>query len=379
MPNLWKSRCIPAVASLAAGLVLAADATAAEYATEKLRLNVETVAAGLDHPWGMAFLPKGKILVTERRGRLLLIDGEDRHEVDGVPPVARGGQGGLLDLEADDNFATSRRIYFTYSEPGPGGASTALATARLSDDGKRLEDLNRLWVMAKKTGTPIHFGSRIVLAPDGKLFVTTGDRGEMDRAQDFSDSAGAVIRLNRDGTIPADNPFAASGKGLPELWSKGHRNVQGAAWDPSRNMLWTVEHGAMGGDEINAPEPGKNYGWPVITYGVNYNGAKIGVGTAAQGYEQPLFYWDPSIAPSGLAVASGEMFAPWRGDLLVGALKYQLLTRLDIEDGKIVAEERMLEGEYGRIRDVQQGPDGAIYLLTDESDGQLLRLTPAGD
>jgi glucose/arabinose dehydrogenase len=371
-----------AIAAAAALLLVPAEllaGTAQTFKTQKLTLSVETVADGLDHPWGMAFLPDGTILVTERRGRLLALKDGNASEVAGAPQVLASGQGGLLDLEIDPDFATSRRLYFTYSEPGPGGASTALGVARLSDDGTRLENVGRLWAMAKKTGTRLHYGSRIVFAPDGTMFVTTGDRGEKDRAQDFSDSAGAVIRLNRDGTVPADNPFVKSGKGLPELWSKGHRNIQGAAWDSTRNVLWTVEHGAMGGDEINAPEPSRNYGWPVISYGIDYSGAKIGVGTKAPGFEQPLFYWDPSIAPSGLAVVSGNLFAEWQGDLLVGALKYQLLARLEVRDGKIVAEERMLEGEFGRIRDVQQGPDGAIYLLTDEDDGQLLRLTPAGN
>ena len=328
MTQLWKN--LAAALALVTVGVIPATASAADYATEKLRLHVETVAGNLDHPWGMAFLPDGAILVSERDGKLWRIVNGERHEVTGVPPVAAFGQGGLLDLEADDDFAAMRRIYFTYAEPGPGGASTALGAATLSDDGSRLENVKRLWVMARKTRSPLQFGSRIVLAPEGKLFVTVGDRGDADRAQDFSDSAGAVIRLNRDGSIPPDNPFADGKKGLPELWSKGHRNPQGAAWDFSRNMLWTVEHGAAGGDEINAPQAGKNYGWPVISYGVNYNGTKIGIGTAAPGYEQPVYYWDPSIAPSGLTVVGGNMFSAWNGDLLIGALKYQMLVRLEI-------------------------------------------------
>ncbi len=375
MIRLWISTVL--AVTFAATIAAVAPARATDYDTEKLRLRVEIVAAGLDHPWGLAFLPDGSMLVTERSGKLWRIIGASRHEVTGVPPVAGFGQGGLLDISADSDFAANRRIYFTYAEPGPGGASTALAAAILSANGNRLEDLKRLWVMAKKTRSPLQFGSRIVEAPDGTLFVTVGDRGNADRAQDFFDSAGSVIHLNRDGSIPPDNPFADGKKGLPELWSKGHRNPQGAVWDIARDKLWIVEHGAMGGDEINAPQAGKNYGWPVISYGVNYDGTKIGVGTATPGFEQPVYYWDPSIAPSGMAVVTGDQFAAWKGDLLVGALKYQMLVRLEIGDDKVTHEERMLQGEYGRIRDIVQSPDGAIYLLTDEDDGQLLRLTPA--
>lgn len=353
-------------------------ALAQEFRTEKGAIRVDIVAGGLDHPWAMAMLPDGSMLVTERKGRLWRLKNGARTEITGLPVVAAFGQGGLLDIAADEDFAISRRLWLTYSEPGPGGASTALAAATLAAGADRLENLERLFVMAKKTRTDYHFGSRVVLAPDGKLFVTTGDRGERQRAQDFFDHAGAVIRLNRDGSVPADNPFADGSKGLPQLWSKGHRNLQGAAWDKARGLLWTLEHGAMGGDEINAPEPGKNYGWPVISYGLNYDGSKIGIGTAAPGYEQPAYYWDPSIAPSGLAVYDGSLFPQWQGDLFVGALKYQMLVRLDVEDGRIVGEERMLEGSYGRIRDVEVFADGAVWLLTDEDDGMLLRITPAG-
>ncbi|MCG6859530.1 MAG: PQQ-dependent sugar dehydrogenase [Salaquimonas sp.] len=361
--------------------VLIAPASAAErFESESGPIEVETVANGLDHPWGMAMLPDGSLLVTERRGRLWYLHEDERHEVTGLPQVAAFSQGGLLDIAADENFARTRRIWLTYSEPGPGGASTALATATLSADNTHLEDLARLWVMKKKTPSGYQFGSRIALAPDGKMFVTVGDRRDGKRAQDFFDAAGAVIRLNRDGTIPADNPFADGGKGLPELWSKGHRNQQGAVWDKARGKLWTVEHGAKGGDEINAPEAGKNYGWPVITYGTDYDGSKIGIGTKAPGYEQPVIYWDPSIAPSGMAVYDGKLFPAWRGDLLVGALKYRMLVHLRLDEaGKIVGEENLLKGEYGRIRDVRVFGDGAIWLLTDEDDGRLLRITPAGD
>lgn len=339
------------------------------------KLEVELVAEGLNHPWGMAKLPDGTFLITERRGQLLHVSGSTKTPVEGVPQVAATGQGGLLDIEADEDFASNRRIYFTWSEPGEGGQSTALSTATLSADHSKLENVTRLFAMARKTGSGHHFGSRVVLAPDGKLFVTMGDRGQGERSQDMQDHAGSIVRLNRDGSVPGDNPFLQGG-GLKEMWSVGHRNPQGAAWDDQRGFLWEVEHGARGGDEINQPKAGLNYGWPVVSYGVHYSGAKIGVGQQAEGFEQPLWYWDPSIAPSGLDVYYGELFPEWEGDLLVGALKYRMLVRLDVENGKIVDEERLFEGEFGRIRDVQVF-DGAIYLLTDEANGVLLKVTPA--
>lgn len=350
-------------------------AQAAEvHNTREAQIRVETVADGLEHPWGMARLPDGSFLVTERDGRLWRIDGGGKQEVQGAPKVAAVGQGGLLDIEADEDFATNRKVYITWSEPGEGGAGTALSTATLSADNSRLENLTRIFAMKKKTGAGQHFGSRVVLAPDGKLFMTMGDRGAADRAQDPFDHAGKIVRLNRDGSIPADNPFADGKQAFPEIWSIGHRNPQGATFHDG--ALWTVEHGARGGDEINRPQAGVNHGWPVISYGRHYSGGKIGVGTEAPGYEQPLWYWDPSIAPSGQAFYEGELFPQWQGDLFVGALKDQMLVRLDVENGKIVDEERMLQGEYGRIRDVAVF-DGAIYLLTDEGDGKLLRIVPA--
>ncbi len=360
----------------AAPLVLG-PAQAAEFDSSAGRLDVEIVAEGFDHPWGVAMLPDDSLLVSERGGRLWRVADGKKQQVSGLPEVAAFGQGGLLDIVVDEDFATSRRLWFTWSQPGLAGASTALSSAVLSPDNKRLEQVELLFAMAKKTFRGQHFGSRIVLAPDNKLFVTMGERGEGERAQDFFDHAGSVVRLNRDGSVPADNPFADGKDGLPELWSKGHRNPQGAAWNSAENRLWTVEHGAKGGDEVNIPEAGKNYGWPVITYGVNYDGNKIGIGQAAEGYEQPVYYWDPSIAPSGAAFYSGDLFPQWKGDLFVGALKFQLLVRLDVEDGKIVGEERLLAGEYGRIRDVRAFADGALWLLTDEDDGKLLRIAPA--
>jgi glucose/arabinose dehydrogenase len=344
-------------------------------------IETEVVADGLNHPWGLDFLPGGDALVTERSGKLrILSDGQLSDPVEGVPKVRARGQGGLLDVKAAPDFAQSGLIFLSYSEPGSGGAGTAVARARLVREGSaaRLDDVQVVFSMEKKTAKGHHFGSRLVFHPDGTLFITTGDRGDGDRAQDMQDSAGAVLRINNDGSVPADNPYANGGDALPQLWSKGHRNVQGAVFDPVTDSLLTVEHGSKGGDEVNRPEAGKNYGWPVISYGVHYSGKKIGQGTEAPGMEQPLFYWDPSIAPSGLAVYQGDMFPEWNGDLLVGSLKFALLSRLDRDrSGKIGGEERMFEGEFGRIRDVNIAPDGSIWLLTDEADGQIVRLSRA--
>lgn len=362
---------------------LTLSAAAKDFKTQTVTVSAETVANGLDHPWGLAFLPDGALLVTERSGTMRIVDkGKTSEPIDNVPEVWANGQGGLLDVVAAPDFTTSGTIYFTYSQPGEGGAGTALASAKLvrSNDKAALEEVQTLVSMNKKTGKGQHFGSRIVLSPDGKLFVTMGERGEQKRAQDFNDHAGSVLRINADGSIPSDNPFADGKKALPEIWSKGHRNPQGATWDPLTNSMLTLEHGAKGGDEINQPQAGKNYGWPVITYGVDYSGAKIGKGTAAEGYEQPLYYWDPSIAPSGLAAYNGEMFPEWKGDLLAGALKFEMLVRLDRDEtGAMKSEERLFEGEFGRIRDVRVAPDGSVYLLTDDSNGKIIRLTRASD
>jgi glucose/arabinose dehydrogenase len=371
----------PALFAVTALLLSGAPAMAAEHESQLLKLETETLAEGLENPWGLAFLPGNEAIVTERSGTIRLLTAKGLSDpVAGVPEVAARGQGGLLDIATAPDFATSNVIFFTFSEPGAGGAGTALARARLvrEGDGGRLEDVKIIFSMAKKTGTSHHFGSRIVPSPDGTIFLTTGDRGDGERAQDMFDHAGAVLRINADGSIPKDNPFADGKKGAPEIWSKGHRNVQGATFDPLAAAILTVEHGAKGGDEVNQPQAGKNYGWPVISYGVDYSGAKLGVGSEAPGYEQPLFYWDPSIAPSGLAVYDGAMFPEWKGDLLVGALKFELLSRLDRDEkGKILGEERMLEGEFGRIRDVNIAPDGSIWLLTDESNGSIIRVSRA--
>lgn len=356
-----------------------AAAGALPASAQSVGVDADVIADGLQNPWGLDFLPDGNAIVTERPGRMrLLVDGTLSDPIDGVPKVAARGQGGLLDVAVSPRFADDNVVFFSFSESGRDGAGTAVARAKLVRDGKaaRLDDVKVIFSMNKKTGTNRHFGSRLVFAPDGTLFVTTGDRGEGDRAQNMQDHAGAVIRINADGSVPADNPKPEGW--LPELWSKGHRNVQGATIDPATGTLLTVEHGAMGGDEINQPKAGKNYGWPVISYGKDYSGDKIGVGTEAPGYEQPLHYWDPSIAPSGMAVYDGAMFPEWKGDLLVGSLKFAYLARLDRDTyGAIGEETKLVDGEFGRIRDVNVAPDGSVWLLTDEQEGAIIRLSRA--
>ncbi|MGB6118605.1 MAG: PQQ-dependent sugar dehydrogenase [Mesorhizobium sp.] len=368
-------------ATILASLLASTSISSAQqiFSTELVPLSAQTVSDGLENPWGLDLLPDGRMIVTERAGRMRLVDtaGKLSAPLAGLPEIAASGQGGLLDAAVAKDFATSGLIFFTFSEPGPGGAGTAIASAILKADGgePRIDDVKVLFSMEKKTGRGQHFGSRIVQHPDGTILFSTGDRGDGPRAQDMGDAAGAILRINRDGSVPADNPYAAGQNGaLPQIWSKGHRNPQGFTVDAT-GRLWTVEHGARGGDEVNSPEAGKNYGWPTISYGVNYIGTKIGEGTQAPGLEQPLFYWDPSIAPSGLIVYEGEMFPEWKGDLITGSLKFGQIARLDrTEDGKIGKEERFLDGEFGRIRDVNLAPDGSILLLTDEADGRIIRL-----
>lgn len=368
---------------LALGLLFTSgnELRAERIKTDLITVESEALVSGLDHPWGLDFLPDGSALVTERSGRLLVVTKDRRTiEVDGLPTISVGGQAGLLDVAADPDFSSNGMIYFSYSDFAGGNTGTTVARAKLerSGDKAKLEGLQVIFSMARKTRSGRHFGSRLVFHPDGTLFITTGDRGDRDRAQDFEDHAGAVIRINPDGTIPADNPFVGKSGVLPELWSKGHRNAQGAIFDPISSSVWVVEHGARGGDELNQPEAGKNYGWPVISYGRHYSGFKIGVGTEAPGYEQPVWYWDPSIAPSGLAVYDGDMFPEWKGDFLVGALKFRLLVRLS-RDGsnKITSEERLFAKKFGRVRDVNVAPDGSLWLLTDEDDGAIIRISRA--
>lgn len=364
---------------LAASPALASEPK--QFATDKVPVRVDTIVSGLDNPWSVEVLPDGGYLVTELGGTLRIIrGGKASVPITGVPDVARQGQGGLLDVALDPAFATSRTLFLSMAVADGGDYGTAVVRANLSKDGKNLTQVQELFRMNKFTGKGQHFGSRIAVAADGSLFFGIGDRGERDRAQDMRDHAGAILHIEPDGSIPAANPYKDGKAGLAELWSKGHRNPQGIVIDPDNGQLLTVEHGARGGDEINAPEPGKNYGWPVITFGKDYSGAKIGTGQAADGYEQPLHYWDPSIAPGAIDVYRGAMFPQWNGNLLVSALKDQLLARLERdESGAIIAEERLFEGEFGRIRDVKVAPDGSILMLTDGDGGALLRVSAPGN
>jgi len=345
----------------------------------KAPVKVETFASGLERPWGLAFLPDGRMLVTERPGRLRIVsrDGRLSPPLGGVPQVFARGQGGLLDVALDPHFAENRFIYLSYAEPGEKGtAGTAVARGRLGEN--RLENLRVIYRQEPKaSGSSNHFGSRLVFRRDGTLFVTQGDRyNQRDKVQDLSNDFGKIIRINRDGTIPKDNPFVEKKGARPEIWSYGHRNVQCAALHPESGELWTVEHGARGGDELNHPEAGKNYGWPVITYGVDYSGLKIGEGTAKEGMEQPVYFWDPVIAPSGMTFYTGDVFPQWKGSVFIGSLTPGLLVRLTLKDGRVTEEERYLGDLYERIRDVRQGPDGMLYLLTDNPVGRILRLSP---
>ena len=339
--------------------------------------RVIDVARGLERPWGLAFLPDGRLLVTERPGRLRLVaDGVLSAPLAGVPAVFARGQGGLLDVALGPTFERDRLVYLSFAEPGPGGASTAVARGRLGPLG--LEGTQVIWRQQPKVAGPNHWGSRLVFRPDGTLFVTLGERFTYrERAQDLSTTLGKIVRIDPDGSIPPDNPFVGRPGVRPEIWSYGHRNVQAAALD-AQGRLWTVEHGAMGGDELNRPEAGKNYGWPVITYGLDYSGARIGIGTAKEGMEQPVYYWDPVIAPSGAVFYTGSAFPEWRGDLFVGSLKPGGLVRLRLDGDRVALEERYLDALGERIRDVRQGPDGLLYLLTDEPRGRIFRLEPTG-
>jgi aldose sugar dehydrogenase len=349
-------------------------------ASIEANISVEPVASGLEHPWGFAFLPDGRILVTERPGRLRLVerDGRLSQPLTGVPAVAAQGQGGLLDVAIDPKFNENHLVYLSFAESGDGGASgTAVARGRLGSAG--LENVEVIYRQQPKVPSGGHFGSRLVFARDGKLFITQGDRQRSSfrqQAQDLSSGLGKVIRINADGTIPRDNPFVGRSDARPEIWSYGHRNVQAAALHPETGQLWTVEHGARGGDELNHPEAGKNYGWPTITYGVDYSGATIGEGTERSGMEQPVYYWDPVIAPSGMVFYTGDAYPAWKGSAFIGSMSPGALVRLTIENGRVTREERYLGDLRARVRDVQQGPDGLLYVITDASDGQLLRVVP---
>jgi glucose/arabinose dehydrogenase len=346
--------------------------------SEKQAFRVVTLVAGLENPWSMAFLPDGRMLVTERDGRMRLVSQDfklDPQPVEGLPEVVARGQGGLFDVVLHPDYPNNGWIYWSYNAPGAGGWGTAMARGKLQ--GKRMTEVQVLFSMLPKTRTAQHFGGRIVFDQSHKVYLTLGDRGEKERAQRLDDHAGSVIRLHDDGRVPADNPFIGRAGAKPEKWTLGSRNLQGAAVQPGTGVLWTHEHGPQGGDEVNVMRAGRNYGWPVITYGVNYGlGTAIGEGNAKAGLEQPLKVWVPSIAPSGMAFVDSPRFPAWQGNLLVGALRGQMLVRLELRDETVAREERLLEGELGRIRDVRSAPDGFIYLLTDNAERSLVRLEP---
>ena len=348
---------------------------------ERGPLRMVTLTAGLEFPWSLAFLPDGRMLVTERPGRLRVVgrDGVvDPRPVEGLPRVAVVGQGGLLDVALHPQFAANRWIYLSLASGDADGVGTEVVRGRLVEQAGRLmlEDVKSVFRMAPRSTRGQHFGSRLAFDAKGFLYITLGDRGEMQRAQRLDDHAGSVVRLHDDGRVPADNPFVKVAGARPEKFTQGNRNMQGAAIHPVTGELWTHEHGPQGGDEVNVMRAGRNYGWPIITYGANYGiGTRIGEGTARAGMEQPLMHWTPSIAPSGMAFYSGSAFPAWKGNLLVGALRGQALHRLELDGEKVVHEERLLQG-VARIRDVRIGPDGLVYLLTDERAGRLLRLEP---
>jgi glucose/arabinose dehydrogenase len=368
---------IGAMRLLLLGLLLCFPfAAGAQYKSDEHTFRVVKLFEGLDHPWSLAFLPDGRMLVTERPGRLNLLSRDfKRTNIEGVPRVVASGQGGLLEVALHPRFSENQVIYLSYAGPGDGGVSTELVRARLG--AAKLEDVQVIFRQEPKTSGGLHFGGRIVFDRAGFLYLTLGERGQMQRAQVPGNHHGSVIRLHDDGRVPKDNPFVGKDGWKPEKFDLGHRNQQGAALHPQTGMLWTHEHGPQGGDEINVIRPGTNYGWPVITYGVNYgSGTRIGEGTHKEGMAQPIYYWVPSIAPSGMAFYTGDRFPKWKGNLFVGALRDRLLVRLVLDGEKVTKEERLLKEVLGRIRDVRNGPDGYIYLLTDESNGVMVRLEP---
>lgn len=378
-----------AATGLAAGFALPALAVDENIATRETNIRVETVAEGLKHPWGLAFLPDGTMLVTERPGFLRIVtpEGKVGEAIYGVPEVDARSQGGLLDVALDPDFGENRLVYLTYSEKGDAPENknkngTAVARGHLTESmSPQLKDVEVIFRQQPKEASTNHFGSRLVFDRDGHLFVTLGERQQekfRGQAQDLDSHLGKIVRIMPDGSVPEDNPFVEVENALPEIWSYGHRNPQGAALNPETGVLWENEHGPRGGDEINIPEPGKNYGWPVVSNGVNYSGTPVGTGKkSAPGMEDPHYQWTPSIGASGMAFYTGDAIPEWKGNLFVGGLAIPSLRRLTLDGDEITAEEPLLETLGLRIRDVRQGPDGALYLLTDEEDGQILRLTKA--
>ena len=374
-------KCPAAVFALLA-LMGIATARAETFPSSAGQLSVTTVTAHLVHPWALAFLPDGRMLVTERPGRMRIVDrdGKASAPLAGVPKVYARSQAGLMDVTLAHDFAQSHRIYFCYADSVPGGAEIAVAHARLDDGASpKLEQVSKIYEQKGPPGSGLNIGCRIVPATDGNLFVTLGDHfAAKEDAQRLDNTIGKIVRITPDGKAPADNPFVNKPGALPEIWAYGVRNPEGLAVNPANGQLWEQEHGPMGGDEINIIEKGGNYGWPVVSFGLNYDGSPVGTGKQRQsGMVDSVWHWTPSIAPSGMAFYTGDLFPQWKGNLFNGALKFQLLSRLQLTDGKPIKEERLLKGIGARIRDVRQGPDGALYLLTDEDDGRILRVTPA--
>jgi glucose/arabinose dehydrogenase len=363
--------------ALLALLLVAFSAAAQDFRSERHDFRLVPLIKGLEQPWSLAFLPDGRMLITEKAGRLRIVEqGKLLPQlIEGLPAVTVHGQGGLQDIALHPQFEKNQLLYLAYAARGADGVGTELARGRLA--GERLEDVQVLFRQKPKGSRGQHFGGRIVFDRAGFLYLTLGDRGEMERAQRPDDHAGSVIRLHDDGRVPKDNPFVGRAGWKPEKFTLGNRNMQGAALHPGSGALWTHEHGPMGGDEINIMRAGANYGWPVITYGRNYViGTRIGEGTHKEGMEQPIYYWVPSIAPSGMAFYTAERFPRWKGNLFVGALRDRMLVRLELDGEKVVKEERLLRDAIGRIRDVRAAPDGFLYLLTDAADGMLVRLEP---
>jgi glucose/arabinose dehydrogenase len=363
--------------SIIGGAGAAVQAQTRTVESEHGPITVTVLARGLDHPWGLEFLPDGRMLVTERAGRMRVItaDGRTLPPLKGLPAVHAVGQGGLLDVALAPDFAASRLVYFCYAEAGDGGAGTALGRGRLSSDDTALEAVQVIFRQQPKVSGPNHFGCRIAFAPDGRLFLTLGERFKFAPAQDLMSHLGKVVRLNPDGTVPADNPFVGRGDARPEIWSYGHRNPQGAAIQPGTGALWISEFGPRGGDELNLPEKGRNYGWPLVSWGDHYSGEPIPKPPSRPDLAPPAYYWNPAISPSGISFYTGDLFPAWRGSLLLGGLSSQALIRAAVDGNRVTGEERIPLN--ARIRDVKPGPDGAIYLLTDKDSGEILRLTPA--
>ena len=340
--------------------------------TEAGRLKVETVADGLKHPWALAFLPDGRLLVTERPGRLrLLADGKLSKPLTGVPEVFAQGQGGLLDVALDPDFDQNRLVYLTYAEAGEGGASTAVARGKFAETG--LEHVEVIFRQQPKVDGGLHFGSRLAFSPDGKLFITLGERFKFTPAQDLSNHLGKIVRINPDGSVPKDNPFVGRDDARPEIWSYGHRNAQGAAIHPKTGKLWENEFGPLGGDELNIPQAGANYGWPVVSWGKHYDGREIANPPTHPEFADAIHHWTPVISPSGMTFYTGEAIPGWKDNLLIGGLSSEAIIRLTLDGEKVVDEERIPMN--ARIRDVAVAPDGSLYAVTDDGDDKILRLS----